>query len=58
MDSNMDKMFAELRDAMLASPNKEMQEYGKRLALIMNGGKPLRTVDVAVDCTTTSESNI
>ena len=58
MDSNMDKMFAELRDAMLASPNKDMQEYGKRLALIMNGGKPLRTVEVAVDCTSTSESNI
>ena len=58
MDSNMDKMFAELRDAMLASPNKDMQEYGKRLALIMNEGKPLRTVDVAVDCTSTSESNI
>lgn len=58
MDSNIDKMFAELRDAMLASPNKEMQEYGKRLALIMNGGKPLRTVDVTVDCTTTSASNI
>ena len=31
MDSNMDKMFAELRDAMLASPNKEMQEYVREL---------------------------
>ena len=58
MDSNMDKMFAELRDAMLASPNAEMREYGKKLALIMNGGKPLRTIDVAVECTATSESDI
>lgn len=58
MQDSMDKMFAELRDAMLASPNKEMQEYGKRLAIIMNGGQPLRTVDVAVDCTATSVSNI
>lgn len=57
-NQNMEKMFEELRDAMLNSPNPEMREYGKKLALIMNGGKPLRTIDVTVDCTTTSVSDI
>lgn len=57
-NQNMEKMFEELRDAMLNSPNPEMREYGKKLALIMNGGKPLRTVDVSVDCTSASSSEI
>ena len=57
-NQNMEKMFEELRDAMLNSPNPEMQEYGKKLALIMNGGKPLRTVDISVACTSASSSGI
>lgn len=55
-NKSMDDMFKELRDAMLNSPNPEMREYGKRLALIMNGGKPLRTVEASIECTTTSDS--
>lgn len=58
MDDAMDKMFAELRDSMLNSPNPEMREYGKRLALIMNGGKPLRTVEANASCTATTDSSI
>lgn len=58
MDDKMDKMFAELRDAMLASPNPEMREYGKRLALIMNNGEPLRKIEAGVECTVRSTADI